>query len=135
MNMLGIREPNIYGYETYEGLIKFIKDLRGLGNELTFIQSNHEGEIVDAIQQAFYSGIGGIVINAAAYAHTSIAIADALRAVDIPTVEVHISDPATREDYRRHSYIAEVAKTTISGRGFMGYVDAIDFLDNHRGKF
>lgn len=128
MNMLGIREPDIYGKRTYDDLVDCIKAERGGENELSFFQSNHEGEIVDAIQQAYYDKVDGIVINPAAYTHTSIAIADAIRAVGIPTVEVHISNPDEREDYRKISYVREVAKATVSGHGFEGYIEAIDKL-------
>ncbi len=128
MNMLGIREPDIYGKRTYDDLVDYIKAERGGENELSFFQSNHEGEIVDAIQQAYSDKVDGIVINPAAYTHTSIAIADAIRAVGIPTVEVHISNPDEREDYRKISYVREVAKATVSGHGFEGYIEAIDKL-------
>ena len=128
MNMLGIREPDIYGKRTYGDLVDYIKAERGEENELSFFQSNHEGEIVDAIQQAYYDKVDGIIINPAAYTHTSIAIADAIRAVGIPTVEVHISNPDEREDYRKISYVREVAKATVSGHGFEGYIEAIDKL-------
>lgn len=128
MNMLGIREPDIYGKRTYDDLVDYIKAERGAENELSFFQSNHEGEIVDAIQQACYDKVDGIVINPAAYTHTSIAIADAIRAVGIPTIEVHISDIDSREDYRKISYVREVAQATIAGHGFEGYIEAIDKL-------
>ena len=128
MNMLGVREPEIYGDRTYDDLLHYIEAQRGKQHEISFFQSNIEGEIVDAIQKAYYDGIEGIVINAAAYTHTSIAIADALKSVDIPYVEVHISDPDKREDYRKISYIRDAARDTISGKGFDGYIEAIDIL-------
>lgn len=129
MNMLGTREPEIYGNRTYDDLIDYIEDERGGDCDIYFFQSNHEGEIVDAIQHAYYDGVEGIVINPAAYTHTSIAIADAIRAVGIPTIEVHLSDVDNREDYRKISYIREVARATISGHGFEGYIEAIDYLN------
>lgn len=128
MNMLGIREPEIYGKRTYDDLVDFIEAERGDQHDIYFFQSNHEGEIVDAIQHAYYDKIDGIVINPAAYTHTSIAIADAIKAVGIPTVEVHISDIDSREDYRKISYVRDACKATIAGKGFAGYVEAIDFF-------
>ncbi len=129
INMLGIREPDIYGTESYAELIRMINaHAAQLGVEIENFQSNHEGAIVDKIQAAYFDGIGGIVINPAAYTHTSVAIADALKAVMIPTVEVHISAVETREAFRQVSYVRDVAKKTITGRGLAGYIDAIDFL-------
>lgn len=126
INMLGIREPNIYGKQDFEALQKYIRECAdSLGLKVTLFQSNHEGEIVDVIQAA-YGVYDGIVINPAAYTHTSVAILDALKAVDIPTVEVHLSDLSTREDFRRHSFVSLVAKRTISGRGFEGYRMALE---------
>ena len=128
LNMLGIREPDIYGRNTYDGLVKMIKEhCENKNIEVAFYQSNHEGDIVDAIQEA-YQIFDGIVINPAAYTHTSVAILDALKAVGIPTVEVHISDINTREEFRKHSYVSLVAKKTIAGKGFDGYIEAIDYL-------
>ena len=128
MNMLGIREPEIYGEKTYDDLIDYINAERGDKHEIHYFQSNHEGEIVDAIQQAYYDKIDGIVINPAAYTHTSIAILDALKAVGIPAAEVHLSDVKSREEYRQKSYVSEVAVATIAGKGFEGYIEAIDAL-------
>lgn len=129
INMLGIREPDIYGTESYAELIRMINTHAAkLGVEIENFQSNHEGAIVDKIQAAYFDGIGGIVINPAAYTHTSVAIADALKAVMIPTVEVHISAVETREAFRQISYVRDIAKKTITGRGLAGYTDAIDFL-------
>ena len=127
--MLGIREPDIYGRENYDYLVDMLKkhaDEKGV--EISFFQSNHEGALVDAIQQAYFDKIDGIVFNPAAYTHTSIAIADALKAVDIPTVEVHISDVSSREDFRQVSYIRGIAVRTISGKGLDGYKLALDYL-------
>lgn len=127
--MLGIREPDIYGTESYAELIRMINaHAAQLGVEIENFQSNHEGAIVDKIQAAYFDGTGGIVINPAAYTHTSVAIADALKAVMIPTVEVHISAVETREAFRQISYVRDIAKKTITGKGLAGYIDAIDFL-------
>lgn len=129
INMLGIREPDIYGTESYAELIRMINaHAAQLGVEIENFQSNHEGAIVDKIQAAYFDGTGGIVINPAAYTHTSVAIADALKAVMIPTVEVHISAVETREAFRQISYVRDVAKKTITGKGLAGYIDAIDLL-------
>ncbi len=126
MNMLGIREPGIYGRNTYDDLCSFIRDSFP-DIEFDFFQSNHEGALIDKIQQC-YSVQDGIVINPAAYTHTSIAIADALKAVGIPYVEVHISDVAAREEYRQVSFTAEKALTVIAGKGFDGYIEAVKTL-------
>ncbi len=128
INMLGIREPNHYGRETYADLCDKIKrycDERNI--EVSLYQSNHEGDLVDEIQKA-YGNFDGIVINPGAYTHTSIAILDALKAVEIPTVEVHISKVEEREDFRQISYIRLACKKTITGHGTDGYLEAIDFL-------
>ena len=128
INMLGIREPEIYGKATYADLVKTIKDAASrLGVEAAFFQSNHEGDIVDEIQKA-YGVYDGIVINPAAYTHTSVAILDAVKAVGIPTVEVHISDVSEREDFRQISYIRKAAVATVMGKGFDGYVEAMEIL-------
>jgi 3-dehydroquinate dehydratase-2 len=128
MNMLGVREPQIYGSQTLADLEKMIRaHCENRHIDVEFFQSNHEGAIVDRIQQA-YGAADGIVINPAAYTHTSLAIADALRAVSIPAVEVHISDIQAREDYRHHSFTAEACTAQIAGRGFQGYLDAVDLL-------
>ena len=130
LNMLGLREPKIYGDRNYAALCEFIKNAADeAGATCEIYQSNHEGAIVDKIQDA-YSTVDGIVINPAAYTHTSIAIMDALKAVAIPTVEVHLSDVNAREEFRRHSYIAPVAVKTITGLGFDGYVQAIHHLNS-----
>lgn len=129
INFLGIREPEIYGRETYETLVEMIKqhaDERGV--EVSFYQSNHEGDLVDAIQQAYFDKIDGIVFNPAAYTHTSVAIADAVKAVKIPTVEIHISEVSEREAFRQVSYIRDVAVKTITGKGLAGYNLALDYL-------
>lgn len=131
INMLGIREPDIYGRKTYDDLLLYIKEEADrLGVAVEFYQSNHEGDIVDMIQSA-YGNTDGIVINPAAYTHTSIAIPDALKAVGIPTVEVHISDISSREAFRRISYVSPVALKTIAGKGFEGYILAMNELISH----
>lgn len=128
MNMLGIRQPDIYGRKTYADLVEYISTACGTrGVEVEFYQSNHEGAIVDKIQEA-YQKADGIVINAAAYTHTSVAIADALAAVGIPAVEVHISDVQSREEFRHVSYIKKNCIAVCAGHGFDSYVEAIDVL-------
>ena len=128
LNMLGIREPDIYGRATYADLCELIRqEAEALGARVEFFQSNHEGAIVDAIQAA-YGKMDGIIINPAAYTHTSVALLDAVKAVGIPTVEVHISDPDTRDEFRKISYIRTACAATIKGHGFQGYVEALRFL-------
>lgn len=134
LNMLGIREPDIYGRKTYDELIGMIREsAAGLGIDVDFYQSNHEGDLVDKIQEAYFRHFDGIVINPGAYTHTSIALLDAVKAVMIPTVEVHISDVDSRDDFRKVSYIREACVATVSGRGFEGYIDAIKILMEHAG--
>ena len=129
INILGVREPDIYGRQTYDDLVKLIKcHAEELGVEVEFVQSNHEGDLVDAIQNAYFSHTDGIVFNPAAYTHTSVAIADAVKGVGIPTVEVHISDVSKRESFRQVSYISAAAVKTIAGQGLDGYNQALDFL-------
>ena len=129
LNMLGIREPAIYGKQDFKALEAYIRaSAEELGHTVTLFQSNHEGEIVDVIQAA-YGVFDGIVINPAAYTHTSVAILDALKAVGIPTVEVHLSDIHTREEFRKHSYVSLVAKKTICGLGFEGYRQALAYFE------
>ena len=128
LNMLGIREPEIYGTQNYAALCAYIKHAAAeAGATCEIYQSNHEGAIVDKIQEA-YGKIDGIVINPAAYTHTSVAIADALSSVAIPTVEVHLSDVMQRESFRHHSFVAPIAKKTYMGLGFEGYKKAIRYL-------
>ena len=129
LNMLGIREKNIYGAETYEDLKNLIeKTFAEQKIEGEIYQSNHEGSLVDRIQQAYFDGTDAIVINPAAYTHTSVAILDALKAVSLPAVEVHISDVKEREDFRQISYAGKACEKTIMGKGFLGYVEAIAYL-------
>ena len=129
LNMLGIREPDIYGSRTYDELVGMIREAaEELGVDVEFYQSNHEGDLVDKIEEAYFRHFDGIVINPAAYTHTSVALLDAVKAVMIPTVEVHISDVDARDEFRKTSYIRQACIATISGRGFEGYVDAIKLL-------
>lgn len=128
INMLSIRETEIYGTVDYQGLIKMIKDYCDNKQvECDFFQSNHEGAIIDCIQSA-YKKYDGIIINPAAYSHTSIAILDALKAVKIKTVEVHISDIEKREPFRRFSYVSQYAQKVIKGQGINGYLLAVDYF-------
>ena len=129
LNMLGIRQPEIYGHTTYEDLKAMISaEADRLGVEVSFFQSNHEGALVDAIQQAYFDHVDGIIINPAAYTHTSVALLDALKAVGIPAVEVHISDVSKREDFRQVSYVRLACCKTFAGCGFEGYKLAAEFL-------
>lgn len=135
INMLGIREPEIYGRQSYEDLVNLIKKHAAeIGVEVEFYQSNHEGDLVDAIQKAYFDNIDGIVFNPAAYTHTSVAIADAVKGVGIPTVEVHISEVSKREAFRQISYIRDVACLTVTGMGFDGYLKALDHLAKNGRK-
>ena len=131
LNMLGIREPDHYGRETYNDLCKKIESYCKEKNvEPELYQSNHEGDLVDRIQKAYFDKVDGIVINPGAYTHTSIALLDAVKSVSIPTVEVHISKVEEREDFRQVSYIRAACVKTITGHGTDGYLEAIDFLLN-----
>ena len=133
LNMLGIREPDKYGTESYETLISLLqKHSQEKGYSLVCYQSNHEGDLVDKIQEAYFDKADGIVINPGAYTHTSIALLDAVKAVNIPTVEVHISDVSKREDFRQISYIRNACVNTIMGKGLSGYTEGIEFLLNNR---
>lgn len=133
INMLGIREPNIYGRETFEDLCNKIENYAKEKNiNVKLYQSNHEGDLVDEIQAA-YQKFDGIVINPGAYTHTSVALLDAVKAVGIKTVEVHISDVASREDFRQISYIRKAAIATVAGLGTDGYLKAIDILLESEG--
>ena len=128
LNMLGIREPGVYGSSTYNDLVEMIKKhCAEINVEVDFFQSNHEGDLVDYIQKAYYEA-DGIVINPGAYTHTSVALLDAAKAVAKPLVEVHISDVSKREDFRQVSYISLAASKRIMGHGFNGYIEAIDYL-------
>ena len=126
LNLLGLREPDIYGKQDYNTLCSMIEEACE-GIDFEIYQSNHEGDIMDKIQQA-YGNTDGIVINPAAYTHTSVAILDALKAVGIPTVEVHISDINTREEFRKFSYVSLYAEKQIAGKGLDGYIEAINYL-------
>ena len=129
MNMLGIRQPEIYGRATYADLQNMIREEADrLGVQVSFFQSNHEGALVDAIQQAYFDKVDGIIINPAAYTHASVALLDAVKAVGIPTVEVHVSDPDSREEFRHVSYIRAACVATIRGHGLPGYLEALHLL-------
>lgn len=131
LNMLGIREPEIYGTQTYGDLVNIISEYaRKLGIEVKILQSNSEGKLVDFIQEAYFEKAEGIIINPAAYSHTSIAILDALKAVGLPCVEVHISDISEREEFRKFSYVSLYAEKVIKGHGFEGYTEALDYINN-----
>lgn len=135
INMLGIREPDIYGKNTYKELVKLIKNhAKEKSVKVKFFQSNCEGEIVSAIQKAYFKKVDGIVINPAGYTHTSVAILDALKGTNIPTVEVHISNVDEREDFRKTSFVSLVVLEKISGKGFKGYLEALDYLVEKTGK-
>ena len=133
LNMLGAREPDIYGKDNYNSLVKSVKEkAKELGVRVKTYQSNHEGDLVDKIQEAYRKGADGIVINPGAYTHTSIAILDAVKSVKLPTVEVHISKVEEREDFRQVSYIRLAAVKTITGHGLKGYCEALEFLANNQ---
>ena len=135
LNMLGIREPAHYGKTTYADLISSLSELcEKLNIEAVFYQSNHEGDLVDKIQEAYFQRADGIVINPGAYTHTSIALLDALKSCSIPAVEVHISKVDEREDFRKISYIRAACELTISGHGVKGYSEAIEYLNEKYGK-
>lgn len=134
LNMLGLREPTLYGSQNFAALQEFVREsARQLGIEVELFQSNHEGAIVDAIQGA-YNRVDAILINPAAYTHTSVAILDALKAVALPTVEVHLTDISTREEFRRFSYVSLYAQRTICGQGFEGYRQGLQFLKENYDK-
>ena len=134
INMLGVREPDIYGRTTYADLVKTIEEVCAReGIEVECLQSNHEGQLVDWIQGA-YQRVDGIVMNPAAYTHTSIAILDALKAVGLPAVEIHISNIYEREEFRHHSYPGMACVKTIYGHGVKGYEEAILFLKDYLSK-
>lgn len=133
LNMLGIREPALYGFGTYDALCEKIKnhcDEKGI--TVDFYQSNHEGALVDRIQAAYRDGTDGIVINPGAYTHTSVALLDAVKSVCIPTVEVHISKVEEREEFRQISYIRAACVATVTGKGFDGYLEAINILTEEK---
>ncbi len=129
LNMIGIREPNIYGSFNYQYLVDLIRTYSKQNNfQVEIYQSNHEGDLIDKIQEAFFKKIDGIVINPGALTHTSIGLLDALKAVNIPCVEVHISDVDQREDFRKISYVSKACIKTIKGEGLNGYIHALDIL-------
>ena len=129
LNMLGIREPSVYGKETYQDLCNLIEDyVKDKNIDIEIYQSNHEGDLVDRIQQAYFDKVEGIIINPGAYTHTSIALLDAVKSVNIKTIEVHISDLSKREDFRQISYVSLACIKSIKGHGLNGYLEAIDEL-------
>lgn len=131
LNMLGIREPSVYGNTTYLDLVNLIEEKAKERNiEIKIVQSNHEGVLVDYIQQCYFEKYDGIIINPGAYTHTSIALLDALKAVNIPAIEVHISDVSKREDFRQISYISLAVIDRVIGKGINGYIEAMDILIN-----
>ena len=131
LNFLGTRQPEIYGKATYKDLEDMIQaEADRLGVSVRFFQSNHEGKLGDAIQEAYFDNMDGIIINPAAYTHTSVALLDAVKAVGIPTVEVHISDPDSREEFRHVSYIRSACAATIKGHGLEGYLEALRLLSD-----
>ena len=135
INMLGIREKDIYGAKTYDDLKLMIFDYARANNiDITIEQSNHEGELIDIIQQAYTDEVDAIVINPGAYTHTSIGILDALKAVNVPTVEVHISDISSREEFRKISYVSLYAEKRIIGHGLDGYIEALEYLKEKYGN-
>lgn len=131
INMLGIREKDIYGANTYEDLKLRINEYCKMHDiDVEIYQSNHEGDLVDKIQEAYFKKMDAIIINPGAYTHTSIAILDALRATSIPTLEVHLSDVNKREEYRKVSYVREYVKSVFMGKGIDSYIDALEYLRN-----
>lgn len=135
LNMLGIREPEVYGKNTYEELLNMINEhAKKIGVEVECYQSNHEGDLVEQFHKAYFDKVDGIVINPAAYTHTSVALLDAVKAVAIPTVEVHITDIDKREDFRQINYIRKAVIYAISGQGFDGYIQALDHLVEYLGE-
>ena len=131
LNMLGIREPDHYGKSTYADLCEMVKSHAAKrGVEVVLYQSNHEGDLVDKIQEAYFEGADGIVINPGAYTHTSIALLDAVKSTSLPCVEVHISKVEEREDFRQVSYIKSACIKTITGHGLIGYIEGVDLLIN-----
>ncbi len=135
LNMLGIREVNKYGTDNYDTLCELVREhCSSRGVKTVFYQSNHEGDLVDKIQEAYFEGADGIVINPGAYTHTSIALLDAVLSVKLPCVEVHISKVEEREDFRQVSYIRQACVATITGKGLKGYTEACDILigGNHQ---
>lgn len=133
INMLGIREPKIYGSQTYENLKTLVLE-NADGVEIEFYQSNHEGALVDKIQESYFSGVDGIIFNPAAYTHTSVALLDALKSTKIPCVEVHISKVEERDSFRQISYVREACIKTITGEGLNGYVMALEYLKEYLNK-
>ncbi len=135
LNLLGIRERNIYGNQSYDDLVVLLEDEgKRKGIQVDVFQSNHEGELIDCIQKAYFNKMDGIIINPAAYTHTSLAIAEAIAAINpLPVVEVHLSKIEEREEFRQHSWCKKYCLAQITGKGFQGYLDAIELLCNYNG--
>ena len=134
INLTGLREKSVYGAKTFDDLMAEIRrEAERLGCGVRFVQSNHEGALIDALQQAYFDGLDGVVFNPGGYTHTSVAILDALKAVSIPAVEVHISDVDAREPFRQISYAGMACCKTIKGHGFQGYREAIQYLVEQYG--
>lgn len=132
LNLIGIREQNIYGNQSYLELMQEIElYAKKLGIEISIMQSNHEGTLIDVLHQAYHNKIDGIIINAGAYTHYSYAIRDAIKSIVIPAVEVHLSDVTAREEFRKISVLTEVCVTKIHGKGILSYLEAIDYLVKH----
>ena len=133
LNFLGIREPEIYGKKNYADLCNTVSSYAENNDvEVSFYQSNHEGDLIDAIQKAYFDHVDGIIFNPGAYTHTSVALLDAVKSVSIPTVEVHLSNPDEREEFRKTSFVREACIATVSGLGFDSYCKAIDILKEHQ---
>ncbi len=129
LNFLGIREKSVYGTQSYDDLLEMIAEKgKSCDCEIEVFQSNHEGAIIDRIQDSYFDGTEGLIINAGAFTHYSYAIHDALASITVPKVEIHISDIAAREDFRKHSVIKDVCDEQIKGRGLQGYLDSIDYV-------
>ncbi len=127
LNLLGFREPTIYGNDTLDDIAGMLEDrARGLGLEIEMRQSNHEGHLVDWLQEAHFERVKAVLLNAAAYTHTSVAILDAIKSIDVPVIEVHISDPTVREEFRKLSYVGMAAVATVQGMGSQSYLHALD---------
>lgn len=135
LDMLGIREPEIYGKESYADLEQYLhRNAAELGLEIEVFQSNHEGALIDEIHRAYFKKADGIIINAGGYTHTSIALMDALLSVSLPVIEVHLSDPGSREEFRHRSYVAMAARASVVGLGFKGYRRAMELLRAMAGR-
>ncbi len=135
INFIGIREKELYGTETYNDLVNLINEhAKSLNIDVEVYQSNHEGDLIDKLQEAYFNKVDGIIINAGGLTHTSIALMDAIKSTSIKTIEVHLTDIDKREDFRKISYISLVAEKTIKGKGFASYTEALDYLKESESK-